>query len=297
MRHSKSNFFHNEFFLLNNLLKEQIFKFVSVPLIISIDEVGRGCVAGSVVSCVSLWIDPTYFKLPCENKYKKLWLELINDSKKLTEKKRQECFDIILQDYEITLQNIICAEKNNIKSFNMLTESKNKLHFKAEEFSSENIPNFKNNLECLQFVIGQACPAEIDTINIWNAVQLSVARALIELQKYVKINLPFLRDQLSNAIILMDGKHFLKVPSEFSQNLQVTVTKADGLFTSVGFSSIIAKVFRDTQMIQQDKKYPIFGFAKHKGYGTASHLSLIQSHGVCEIHRKSFLTNHLNSTP
>ncbi|WGL60639.1 ribonuclease HII [Pigmentibacter sp. JX0631] len=295
MSDSKSNFFQNEFFLLNYLLKEQIFNYKSVPLIISIDEVGRGCVAGSVVSCVSLWADLSAFQNSLSKNYKKHWLHLINDSKKLTEKKRQECFDIILRDYEITFQEIICGKNNNIESFQALSESKNKLHFKAEEFSTENIPKYKSNLECLQFIIGQASPLEIDTLNIWNAVQLSVGRALIELQKYVKNNFPFLTDHLSNALILMDGKHFLKVPQDFSQNLQVTVTKADGIFVSVGLSSIIAKVFRDTQMIQQDKKFPLFGFAKHKGYGTASHLNLIQSHGICEIHRKSFLANHLHS--
>lgn len=291
---SKLNYFKHEFFLLHKITTEQIFDSQNVPLFISIDEVGRGCVAGSVVSCVSLWIDPTFLAGNLNTQHQQNWLKLINDSKKLSEKKRQECFNIILDDYNISHSNISAANTNLVSTISQLVESQQKLHFKAEEFSD--ISGYKisqNKLNCLHFVIGQASPAEIDELNIWNAVQVSIARALLELQKQLHVLFPQLEPYLSKAIILMDGKHFIKVPKEFESNLQVTVTQADGLFISVGFSSIVAKVFRDTEMIQKDKSFPIFGFAKHKGYGTATHLTAIQSHGICELHRKSFLSNYL----
>lgn len=94
----------------------------------------------------------------------------------------------------------------------------------------------------------------------------------------------------------MDGKHFISIPKEFQDNIQVTVTQADGLFASVGFSSIVAKVFRDSFMESQDNHFPLFGFSGHKGYGTAKHLSLIKQLGLCSLHRKSFLKNYCPET-
>lgn len=293
--HSKLNYFKNEFLLLNKISTEQIFKFSTVPLFISIDEVGRGCVAGSVVSCVSLWADPIFFNLNNDQQHKNDWLNLINDSKKLTEKKRQVCFNAIIKDFNLLYSTIKCGDAKQITSFTQLFENTNKLHYSGSEFETTTSKEAKQNLICLQFILGQATPFEIDTYNIWNAVQISIARALLELNKQIYNSYPNLVNYIPKATILMDGKHFIKVPNEFKNNLQVTVTQADGLFLSVGFSSIIAKVYRDTEMIALDKTFPIFGFAKHKGYGTATHLQAIQSHGICNLHRKSFLSNYINS--
>jgi len=67
-----------------------------------------------------------------------------------------------------------------------------------------------------------------------------------------------------------------------------TMVKADTLVAEVSAASIIAKVTRDQEMIAFSKKYSLYGFEKHKGYGTAKHIEAIMKHGRCEIHRKSF---------
>ena len=61
---------------------------------------------------------------------------------------------------------------------------------------------------------------------------------------------------------------------------------------SIAAASILAKVTRDRMMEQYDALYPEYGFAKHKGYGTAAHMAALQKHGLCPIHRKTFLKNH-----
>jgi ribonuclease HII len=84
--------------------------------------------------------------------------------------------------------------------------------------------------------------------------------------------------------LLIDGNRYRGGEIPFS-----TIVNGDGLCFSVAAASIIAKVTRDRVMVQYDALYPIYGFARHKGYGTAQHRSAILEHGVCPIHRKSFL--------
>ena len=88
---------------------------------------------------------------------------------------------------------------------------------------------------------------------------------------------------------LIDGNRIPKgitVPCE-------TVVKGDSKSCSVAAASILAKVTRDRLMLEYDKKYPQYLFAKHKGYGTKAHYEAIKKYGICEIHRKSFLKNVL----
>jgi ribonuclease HII len=68
----------------------------------------------------------------------------------------------------------------------------------------------------------------------------------------------------------------------------VAVWKGDQVVTAISAASIIAKVTRDREMIELDKKYPEYGFAKHKGYITAVHTAALAAHGPCAEHRKSF---------
>lgn len=70
-----------------------------------------------------------------------------------------------------------------------------------------------------------------------------------------------------------------------------SIIKGDALSYSIAAASIIAKVTRDRIMIGYDKLYPEYGFAKHKGYGTAEHISAIKKYGLCPIHRRSFVKN------
>jgi len=86
---------------------------------------------------------------------------------------------------------------------------------------------------------------------------------------------------------LIDGNRVpkgIKIPCE-------TVVKGDGKSASIAAASILAKVTRDRLLLEYDKKYPQYGFAQHKGYGTKAHYEAIAQHGVCEVHRLSFLKN------
>jgi ribonuclease HII len=289
------NRFQYENYLLQNIALEKKSKEI-IHSIIAIDEVGRGSVAGPVLSCSSLWIYKNHISdLPPK---KQIWIPYINDSKKLSEKKRTSCFNLILKEYDLNLTSIPFSNSNPTNP-NELKASESKFHFHAEKFlilKKQDLLYQQQDFECISFSLGESTANEIDDFNIWNSVQLAAGRALIKLQENVIKYFPSSQDVLNNAIILMDGKHFLKVPKSFEKNIQVTVTQADGIFISVGFSSILAKVFRDIFMIEQDTLFPSFGFSGHKGYGTAKHLSLIKKIGTCPIHRKSFLTNYCPQT-
>ncbi len=86
--------------------------------------------------------------------------------------------------------------------------------------------------------------------------------------------------------IRLDGG--LKAPADFIR--QKTIIKGDASEVSIGLASIVAKHLRDQKMITLHKKYPLYGFDVHKGYGTAKHRAAIRKYGPCSIHRRSFLT-------
>ena len=71
----------------------------------------------------------------------------------------------------------------------------------------------------------------------------------------------------------------------------ISVVKGDAKNYSIAAASIIAKVTRDRMMQEWDEVYPAYGFAKHKGYGTAEHIRIIKENGPCSIHRRSFIKN------
>jgi len=84
-------------------------------------------------------------------------------------------------------------------------------------------------------------------------------------------------------LILIDGRSAPGLDTP-----QRAIVKGDRLSMSIAAASIVAKVVRDQMMLEFDKKYPQYMFAKHKGYGTAEHLALIKKNGPCPIHRRSF---------
>jgi ribonuclease HII len=118
--------------------------------------------------------------------------------------------------------------------------------------------------------VGWALVEEIDQLNILRATHLAMRRAVDNLPQRPEF-------------VLIDG---LPVPG-FPWPSQGLV-KGDSLSLSIAAASILAKVLRDDEMVRIDKAYPAYGFAKHKGYGTAQHLEALRQHGPSPVHRRSF---------
>ena len=182
-------------------------------IVIGVDEAGRGPLAGNVVAAAAIL-----------KKYSSD-LDEINDSKKLTEKKREKLFDVIMENFYIG--------------------------------------------------VGEATPEEIDEINILNATFLAMRRALENLKKQCS----------TDHLVLVDGNFKIR---EY-EGEQEFVIKGDAKSLSIAAASIIAKVTRDREMIEEGKKYPEYKFEKHKGYGTKLHKEKLLELGILPIHRKSFL--------
>ena len=178
-------------------------------LVAGVDEVGRGPLAGPVcVACVIMPLDDI--------------IDGIDDSKKLSEKKREKLFDQIIQ-------KAIC--------YNI-------------EFVDEKI---------------------IDKINILEATKLAMKNAIDTMK-------------IKPDIVLVDAVKNLdvNVPT-------LPIIHGDALSYNIASASILAKVTRDRLMCEVAKKYPEYGFEKHKGYGTKAHIDAIKKYGVLDIHRKTFL--------
>ena len=118
--------------------------------------------------------------------------------------------------------------------------------------------------------IAEASVEEIDQLNILQATLLAMRRAVMGLR-------------LRPAMVLVDGNRLplLDVPAE-------AIIKGDALVPSISAASILAKVHRDRWCAQVDSEYPQYGFAGHKGYGTAVHMEALRAHGACIHHRRSF---------
>ena len=183
-----------------------------VKYIAGIDEAGRGPLAGPVVvACVVL----------PENSM----IEGVNDSKKISEAKREKLYDTIIQ-------------------------------------------------EAISYGVGIIYQDEIDEINIRQATKKGVTEAIKQME--VKPN-----------IIMVDalnGIDTMGIPYK-------SIIKGDAKSYSIGAASIIAKVTRDRIMREWDKIYPEYGFAGHKGYGTAKHIEAIKKYGLTPINRKTFCKN------
>ena len=177
-----------------------------------IDEAGRGPLAGPVV--IAAVIMP-----------KDSMIEGVNDSKKVSEKKREKLYDQIIE-------------------------------------------------EAISYSVGIVDQNEIDRINILNATKAGLTEAVRTLK--VKPDV-ILVDALTN--IDTCGVQYR------------SIIKGDAKSYSIAAASIIAKVTRDRIMRQWDEIYPQYGFAKHKGYGTAAHISAIKENGLCPLHRLSFVKN------
>ncbi|MXX50659.1 MAG: ribonuclease HII [Chloroflexi bacterium] len=124
------------------------------------------------------------------------------------------------------------------------------------------------------WAIGCASPQEIDDCGIVAATQLAMYRALDSLHDFgIKIDCLFL--------------DYMLLP-KYSELPQVSLIHGDRRSLSIACASILAKVWRDEHMRELDERYPHYGFARHKGYGTSAHLEALRQHGACAAHRHSF---------
>lgn len=114
----------------------------------------------------------------------------------------------------------------------------------------------------------------IDETNILSATIESMHDCIVNLKK-------------RPDYVLVDGN--IAIPK--IDILQKTCISGDTNIRVIAAASILAKVYRDRLMVEYDKKFPLYKFAQHKGYGTKEHIELIRKYGPCEIHRKSFLKN------
>ena len=174
-----------------------------------VDEAGRGPLAGPV--CAAAVILP-----------EGVIIDGVNDSKKLSEKKRESLFDVIRE-------------------------------------------------QTLAYSIAYATVDEIEEINILNATMLAMRRAIDGLD-------------IKADYAMIDGNKIPPIDIDAE-----CIVKGDAKSMSIACASILAKVSRDRLLYKYAEEYPMYGFDKHKGYGTAAHREAILKYGPCPYHRKSFL--------
>lgn len=189
---------------------DQQFRDECSGLVCGVDEAGRGPLAGPVYAAAVI-LSPEY---PIEG---------LNDSKKLSEKKREALFDVIRE-------------------------------------------------EAMAYCIASASVEEIEQYNILGATYLAMSRAVAGLS-------------VEPQLALIDGN---RLPPSLPVQGK-TIVKGDALSESIAAASILAKVARDRVLKEMDKDYPQYGFAVHKGYGTAAHVAALKEFGPCPVHRPSFL--------
>ena len=182
----------------------------SYRLVCGVDEAGRGPLAGPVCAAAVI--------LPPD-----LEIEGLNDSKKLTDKRRRALYDVITD-------------------------------------------------QAIAYGIAFASEQEIDENNILQATFLAMRRAVEQLA-------------IKPDLALVDGNR----EPDFGAIPVKTIIKGDSLSANIAAASILAKVTRDRYMEEQDKIYPQYGFALHKGYGTQAHYAALREFGACPLHRRTFL--------
>jgi ribonuclease HII len=126
--------------------------------------------------------------------------------------------------------------------------------------------------KALAWCIGRAEVAEIDQINILQASLLAMRRAVEGLA-------------IQPQWVQVDGNRCPSLPEGMQCE---AIIKGDSKIAAISAASIIAKVARDAELVALDQAYPQYQFAKHKGYGTALHLALLQVYGASPVHRRSF---------
>ncbi len=127
--------------------------------------------------------------------------------------------------------------------------------------------------EALAWALGSASAREIDRLNILQATMLAMQRAVAALDRHPEC-------------LRVDGNRAPDLNAY--PGLVETLVAGDRLCPAIAAASILAKRARDRRMLELDRLYPVYGFAKHKGYPTAAHRELLRVHGPCPEHRRSF---------
>src|SRR3989338_9599837 len=143
--------------------------------------------------------------------------------------------------------------------------------------------------------IGRVSERVIDRINIYEATQLAMERAVKNLEQKLHTSKLYrctlLRDSTSHLkLLIIDG--ITKIKTTIPQQ---TVIKGDEQIALCAAASIVAKVTRDRLMLRYHARYPMYRFDRHKGYGTQFHLEMLKKHGPCAIHRRTFARMKLNN--
>lgn len=159
--------------------------------------------------------------------------------------------------------------KKNHKKLHWLRDSKLLQVHHREKFAEELMKE-----RDLVYAIAQCSPKTIDKLNIYRAARLAMKNALKKIEP----------DKEFKSIVLVDGK--TKIAGVSTE--QMPIVKGDRKVFAIACASVIAKVFRDKLMIKYAKKYPGYGFERHKGYGTVRHRARLVLMGPCAIHRRSF---------
>jgi len=139
----------------------------------------------------------------------------------------------------------------------------------------------------LPYTVASVSPKTVDKINISKAANLAATKALNRLVKNYGL-------KTANYKIFLDGnlflnKNLIRINQRNPHKSASTIIKGDEKIPAISLASIVAKVSRDKQMKNLHKKYPQYGFEKHKGYGTKEHFKAIRKHGPSKIHRLTFL--------
>jgi ribonuclease HII len=157
------------------------------------------------------------------------------------------------------------AESGLPRSLEGLNDSKQLTRMQREKFFA-----FLTSCGEVEFAVARIDAAQIDVLNILRATHHAMNAALAKLSP-------------APQHVLVDGLAVktMRVP-------QTAIVKGDARSYSIAAASVLAKVMRDRLMLELDRRWPVYGFAAHKGYGTARHLAAIAAHGPCPIHRRSF---------
>ena len=143
----------------------------------------------------------------------------------------------------------------------------------------------------VSFCFGVICAFEIDKINIL-AATLKAMQIAIEGLTTVPKTILIDGDQAppSPNCIMLQINNEESLLSDFSYDI-ICIKKGDSISQSIAAASILAKEYRDRLMDELHEEYPLYGFSSHKGYGTKKHFEAISKHGLCPLHRRTFIKN------